>query len=143
MRASIGLMPTIAVIGTFDTKGAEHRFVADQTIQRGHQALLVDVGGHGEPQIVADIARDEVAEAAGLNLAALRAKNDRGSMVEAMSKAAPVMLAKLVAEGRIQGVISLGGTGGTATGTRGLPSCRAGRRLSVGAERYALTCLRY
>jgi uncharacterized protein (UPF0261 family) len=117
-------MPTIAVIGTFDTKGAEHRFVADQIIQRGHQALLIDVGGHGGAQIKADITCEEVAAAAGLNLADLRAQNDRGTMVGAMSEAAPVMLAKLVAEGRIQGVISLGGTGATAIGTaamRALP----------------------
>jgi uncharacterized protein (UPF0261 family) len=117
-------MPTIAVIGTFDTKGAEHRFVADQILLRGHQALLVDVGGHGEPQIVADISREEAAQAAGMDLAALRAQSDRGAMVDAMSKAAPIMLAKLAAEKRIQGVISLGGTGGTAIGTaamRALP----------------------
>jgi uncharacterized protein (UPF0261 family) len=110
-------MPTIAVIGTFDTKGTEHRFVADQIIQRGHRALLIDVGGHEEPQIKADVTREDVAQSAGLDLAALRVQNDRGAMVEALSKAAPVMLAKLVAEGRIQGVISLGGTGGTAIGT--------------------------
>ncbi len=117
-------MPTIAVIGTFDTKGAEHRFVADQIIQRGHQVLLMDVGGHGGAQIKADITCEDVAAAAGLDLTALRAQNDRGAMVGAMSEAAPVILAKLAAEGHIQGVISLGGTGGTAIDTaamRALP----------------------
>lgn len=117
-------MSTIAVIGTFDTKSAEHRFVAEQIIQRGHQALLIDVGGQGEPQIKADITREEVAAVAGIELHALRARNDRGAMVEAMAKAAAIMLAKLAKEGRIDGVISLGGTGGTAIGTaamRALP----------------------
>jgi uncharacterized protein (UPF0261 family) len=117
-------MPTIAVLGTFDTKGAEHRFVADQILQRGHDVLLIDVGGHGEPQIQADITREQVAELAEIDLQALRKQNDRGAMVEAISKAAPVTLAKLANEGRIQGVISLGGTGGTAIGTaamRALP----------------------
>jgi uncharacterized protein (UPF0261 family) len=117
-------MPTIAVIGTFDTKGAEHRFVADHILQRGHEVLLIDLGGHGEPQTKPDITCEEVAAVAGIDLTALRAQNDRGAMVEAMAKAAPIMLAKLAAEGRIQGVISLGGTGGTAIGTaamRALP----------------------
>lgn len=117
-------MQTVAVLGTFDTKGVEHRFLADQILQRGHQALLIDVGGQGEPQIEAHVTREEVASSAGLDLATLRAQNDRGVMVEAMAKAAPVMLMKLAAEGRIQGVISLGGTGGTAIGTaamRALP----------------------
>lgn len=117
-------MSTIAVLGTFDTKGAEHRFVADQILQRAHQVLLIDVGGHGEPQIKADITREEVAATAGIDLHALRAQNDRGAMVETMTKAAAIMLAKLAKEGRIDGVISLGGTGGTAIGTaamRALP----------------------
>jgi len=117
-------MSTIAVLGTFDTKGAEHRFVADQILHRGHHVLLIDVGGHGDPQIQADITREEVAATAGIDLAALRAQNDRGAMVDAISRAAPLTLAKLAAEGRIQGVISLGGTGGTAIGTaamRALP----------------------
>ncbi|MCI0541054.1 MAG: Tm-1-like ATP-binding domain-containing protein [Verrucomicrobiales bacterium] len=117
-------LSTIAVLGTFDTKGAEHLFVAEQIRQRGHRTLLVDVGGHGESQIKADVTREQVAEAAGIDLAALRVRNDRGAMVEAMAQAAPVMLAKLAEENRIQGVISLGGTGGTAIGTaamRALP----------------------
>jgi uncharacterized protein (UPF0261 family) len=117
-------MSTIAVLGTFDTKGAEHRFVADQILQRGHEVLLIDLGGHGEPQIVADITREQVAASADIDLAALRVQNDRGVMVEAMAKAAPAMLARLAAEGRIHGAISLGGTGGTAIGTaamRALP----------------------
>lgn len=117
-------MNAIAVLGTFDTKGVEHRFVADQILQRGHQVLLIDVGGHGEPQIKADITREEVAAAAGVDLNALRGQNERGAMVEAMTKAAAIMLAKLANEGRIHGVISLGGTGGTAIGTaamRALP----------------------
>lgn len=117
-------LSTIAVLGTFDTKGAEHLFVAEQIRQRGHRTLLVDVGGHGESQIKADVTREQVAEAAGIDLAALRVRNDRGAMVEAMAQAAPVMLAKLAEENRIQGVISLGGTGGTAIGAaamRALP----------------------
>lgn len=118
------LMSTIAVLGTFDTKGAEHRFVAEQVQRCGRRPLLIDVGGQGEPQIRADVSREEVAAAAGIDLTSLRARGDRGAMVEAMTQAAPVMLAKLAAEGRIHGVISLGGTGGTAIGTaamRALP----------------------
>src|SRR3989442_15450523 len=55
---------------------------------------------------------------------ALWQKRDRGEAVAAMAKGAAVMLARLAAAGRIQGVISLGGGGGTAIGTapmRALP----------------------
>jgi uncharacterized protein (UPF0261 family) len=86
--------------------------------------LLIDVGSGGPPTVAPDVTREEVAAAAGLDLAPLIAKQDRGECVVAMSQAAPVMLAKLAAEGWIDGVISLGGGGGTAIGTaamRALP----------------------
>lgn len=117
-------MKTIAVLGTLDSKGEEHAFVADLIRKRGHAALLIDVGSGGPPTLTPDITREEVAAAAGLDLAPLIAKKDRGECVVAMSQAAPVILAKLAAEKKIDGVISLGGGGGTAIGTaamRALP----------------------
>lgn len=117
-------MKTIAVLGTLDSKGEEHAFVADLIRQRGHAVLLIDVGSGGPPTIKPDITREEVAAAAGLDLAPLIAKQDRGECVVAMSRAAPVMLAELAAQKKIDGVISLGGGGGTAIGTaamRALP----------------------
>lgn len=117
-------MATIAVVGTFDTKGAEHAFVADQIRERGHKALLVDAGGFGKVEIKADVTREAVAKKAGLDLEELRSKADRGAMVEAMAKAAAKVLSELAEANRIHGVISLGGSGGTAIGTavmRALP----------------------
>ncbi|MGH9159845.1 MAG: Tm-1-like ATP-binding domain-containing protein, partial [Vicinamibacteraceae bacterium] len=40
-------MSTIAVVGTLDTKGVEHAFVADCIRELGHDVLMVDVGGQG------------------------------------------------------------------------------------------------
>lgn len=119
-------MKTIAVLGTLDTKGIEHAFVAECIRARGHAAILIDVGGQAEPQVHADISREEVAKAGGIDLPALRAKADRGAMVEAMAAAAPALLTRLADEGRIHGVISLGGTGGTAIGTAAM------RELPIG-----------
>ncbi|MFM8705927.1 MAG: Tm-1-like ATP-binding domain-containing protein [Planctomycetia bacterium] len=107
-------MATIAVLGTLDTKGREHAFVAERIRARGHATLLIDVGTGGEPAVTPDIPRMEVAAAAGIDLAALLARRVRGECVTAMTQAAPRLLERLVAEGRIQGVISLGGGGGTA-----------------------------
>ena len=115
---------TIAVLGTLDSKGEEHNFVAKLIREKGHTPLLIDVGTGTEPTIRPDISRHEVAEAGGIDLEALMARKDRGECVVAMSEAAPNLMAKLAAEGRIDGVISLGGGGGTALGTgamRGLP----------------------
>jgi uncharacterized protein (UPF0261 family) len=117
-------MATIAVLGTLDTKGEEHAFVAERIRARGHRTLLIDVGSGAPAAVAPDISREEVAAAIGLDLAALVARRDRGECVTAMSQGAPVLLARLVQQGAIQGVISLGGGGGTAIGTaamRALP----------------------
>lgn len=113
-------MPAIALLGTMDTKGVEHGFVAEQIRARGHDSLVIDVGTDGPPQIPPDIKREDVARLAGIDLAALTARHDRGEAVAAMSKAAPIILSKLCAEGKIDGVISLGGGGGTAIATAGM-----------------------
>jgi uncharacterized protein (UPF0261 family) len=115
---------TIAVLGTFDTKGAEHAFVADRVRAAGCGALLMDAGGFGEPSCAVDVPANKVAEAGGASLADLLAKRDRGTLVAAMAAGAAKLVAKLAASGKIDGIISLGGTGGTAIGTaamRGLP----------------------
>src|SRR5438094_6633774 len=110
-------MATIAILGTLDTKGAEHGFVAEQIRARGHQTLVIDVGTLGEPGLRPDITRAEVAQAAGVDIATLAEKRDRGEAVAAMAKGASVVILRLAAAGRIQGIISLGGGGGTAIGT--------------------------
>jgi uncharacterized protein (UPF0261 family) len=115
-------MATIAVIGTLDTKGREHQFVADCISQSGHQAYLIDVGTGAEPQVIPYMTREAVAQVGGINLDSLR--NDRGQAVAAMSQAAPKVLLKLIEQRKIHGVISLGGGGGTAIATaamRALP----------------------
>ena len=117
-------MATIAVLGTLDSKGEEHAFVAALIVKHGHKPLLIDVGTGGPATVHPDITREQVAASAGIDLAALMAKKDRGECVVAMTKAAPACVAKLAAEGNIDGIISLGGGGGTAIGTaamRALP----------------------
>jgi len=105
---------TIAVLGTLDTKGIEHAYVAGLIKSQGYDVLLVDVGTGLDPQVPPDITRWEVAFEAGIDLPAVLAKRDRGEAVAAMVQAAPLMLERLQREGRIHGVISLGGGGGTA-----------------------------
>jgi uncharacterized protein (UPF0261 family) len=113
-------MATIALLGTLDTKGDEHGFVAEQIRTRGHGTLIIDVGTDQPPRLKPDISREEVARIAGLDLPALIARHDRGECVAAMAGAAAAVLVKLHAEGKIDGVISLGGGGGTAIATAGM-----------------------
>ena len=74
-------MATIAVLGTMDTKGEEHAFVAEQIKLRGHQVLVIDVGTLEPPKLRPDVSREEAARAAGVDFAALVARRDRGEAV--------------------------------------------------------------
>lgn len=108
----------IAVLGTLDSKGHEHAFVAEEIKRHGHTPVLIDAGCLKPPQVKPDISREAICPAlAGL-------PEDRGQRVAAMAKAVPDFVAQLAAAGKIHGIISLGGGGGTAIGTaamRGLP----------------------
>jgi uncharacterized protein (UPF0261 family) len=109
-------MATIALLGTLDTKGEEFAFIADEIQRRGHKPLVIDVGTLAAPRMKPDWTRHQVAAEAGIELDPVLARRDRGEAVAAMSRAAPVLLQKLAREGKIDGVISLGGGGGTAIG---------------------------
>ncbi len=128
-------MPTIAVIGTLDSKGPEHAFIAAQIRSHGIDTLLVDVGTGSEPQAKPDITREQVAAAAEIDLEAIRGRQDRGECVAAMSQSLPRLLAKLANDGKIHGVISLGGGGGTAISTSGM------RALPVGFPKVMVSTL--
>lgn len=128
-------MATIAVLGTFDTKGEEHEYVASLIRQRGHSPLLIDVGTLEAPRMKADVGREIIATAAGADMTSITARRDRGEAVAAMTRGAPVVLARLQAEGRIDGVISLGGGGGTAICTAAM------RALPVGFPKLMVSTL--
>ena len=126
---------TIAILGTMDTKGEEHAFVAEQIRKRGHRVLIIDTGTLEAPKLKPDVTREEVAAAAGFDLAALVARRDRGEAVQAMSQGAPVVLARLAQAKQIDGVISLGGGGGTAISTAAM------RALPIGFPKVMVTTL--
>jgi len=114
----------IAVLGTLDSKGHEHDYVAKKIRSLGHTPILIDVGSYGEPQVKPDYTRFDIAAEAGKDLTPLYEKQDRGECVLAISEAVPVFISKLHEAGKIDGIISLGGGGGTSIATaamRALP----------------------
>jgi uncharacterized protein (UPF0261 family) len=118
-------MPRIVLLlGTLDTKGPEYGFVRDAIHARGHRTLLVDLGVLGDPPIAPDVAADDVARAGGSDLATLRSRGDRGLAVDTMQRGACALLPAWHAQGRFDGVLGLGGGGGTtmvAAAMRTLP----------------------
>ena len=128
-------MKTIALLGAFDTKGSEYGFVKECIESRGHRTLLIDTGVLDSPLLQADVSRGQVAAAAGADLAELVAKKDRGEAVAVMSKGAAVVLTQLYAQHKFDGVIALGGTGGTSV------ACTAMRALPLGVPKVMVsTC---
>ncbi len=128
-------MPTVVLIGTLDTKGQEYAFLADRVREHGCDVLLVDVGVLGEPSIAADVGRAEVAPAAGADVTALAAEGDRGAAVEAMARGAAAVVKRLHAEGRLDGVAALGGSGGSSIATHAM------RELPVGMPKLMVSTL--
>ena len=117
-------MASIAILGTLDSKSEEHSFLSERIHEHGHKTVFIDVGTGDNPKVEPDYSRYDVAASIGLDLDALMQRHDRGECVVAMSEAAPAFLAKLVGDGKVDGVISLGGGGGSAIGTaamRALP----------------------
>jgi uncharacterized protein (UPF0261 family) len=128
-------MPTVVLLGTLDTKGREYMFLCDRVREHGVEVLLVDAGILGEPHATPDIGRDEVAAAAGVDVASLVAANDRGAAIDAMARGAAKLVLRLHAEGRLDGILGLGGSGNSTI------IAQAMRALPVGVPKLLVSTL--
>lgn len=106
-------MATVVLLGTLDTKGSEYAFLRDRVRAAGCDVVLVDAGVMSD-RSPANIGPDEVAAAAGADRAALAAARDRGPAVEAMTRGATQVVRRLHAEGRLDGILGIGGSGGSS-----------------------------
>lgn len=117
---------TVAIVGTFDTKGEEFIYLKHRIESMGLATLTIDCGVLDAPPFTPDVSRSEVAASAGRRLDELLAARDRGSSVAAMAAGSAVIVRRLFEEGRIHGLISLGGSAGTTIGTSAMRSLPAG-----------------
>ncbi|NMO90250.1 Tm-1-like ATP-binding domain-containing protein [Actinomycetospora sp. TBRC 11914] len=111
------------VVGTFDTKGDELRYVAGLIRDAGHEVTTVDVGTSDAGERRADVAAADVAGPEAFT-------GDRGTSVAAMAAA---LERWLPARDDLDGVIALGGSGGTALVTPAL------QRLPVGIPKVVVS----
>ena len=107
-------MGTIALVCSLDTKGEEARLIKDVIEARGHRPLVIDTGVVGDPQFAPDIHASDVAQAGGTSLEELRRTADRGAAIGVMAQGVAQVAAKLHREGRLDGIVGLGGSAGTA-----------------------------
>jgi uncharacterized protein (UPF0261 family) len=125
----------VFIVATLDTKGTEAALVRDLLVAEGVQTRLVDTGCLGQPQVPADITREQVFEAAGTTLAAMIAQGDRGEAVSRAAQGAARLVERFHAEGKVAGVVGLGGGAGTTIGTAAM------RALPVGVPKLMLSTM--
>jgi uncharacterized protein (UPF0261 family) len=128
-------MPTIAVLGTFDSKGPEHAFLAEAIRALGCSPLLINVGCLGTPALNPDIPAETIAARGDPNWRTILARQDRGECVALMSRGAALLVPELAAAGKIHGIVSLGGGGGTAIATAAM------RPLPIGFPKLMVSTL--
>ncbi|MFI0410005.1 Tm-1-like ATP-binding domain-containing protein [Actinomadura sp. 3N508] len=124
-------MATVVLVGTLDTKGPEYAWLRDRVRELGCDAVLVDVGV-GPSEVDADVTAEEVAQAGGTSLAALRDAGDRGAAVTAMGEGAAAVLARL---DPIDAVLAVGGSGGSSI------AARAVRDLPIGLPKLIVSTM--
>ena len=108
---------TTVLIGTLDTKGREYAYVRDRIAEAGFDVLVVDVGVLGQPHFTPDITSAEVCEAAGFALSQLQfdreGSDTRAVAMATMRNGAATVVRRLVETGRCDGLLGMGGSGGS------------------------------
>ncbi len=125
----------VYLFATLDTKGREAAFLRDALSAEGVAAVLVDTGCIGEPQVRADVSREQVFEAAGTTLESLRKRGDRGEAVNAAARGAEAIARAAFARGELSGALGLGGSAGTTIGTAAM------RALPLGVPKLMVSTL--
>lgn len=125
---------TVAIIASLDTKAEEAGYLRERIAAAGVEAMLVDFGT-GAPGLAPQVDAATIATLGGASLDALRQGRDRAAVVDAMMAGVAVWAADAYARGAIAGVISIGGSGGTAVGTAAM------RALPFGAPKVMVSTI--
>ena len=107
-------MAAVAIVGTLDTKGADLAFLAGRLRAAGADVIVVDAGTGDPAGLIPDVDGEAVAAAAGTSRTVLRSAADRGRAVTEMGRGAALVISDLAAQGRVSGVLSAGGSGGSS-----------------------------
>ncbi|WP_316669303.1 Tm-1-like ATP-binding domain-containing protein [uncultured Propionibacterium sp.] len=106
-------MAVVLLVGTLDTKAEEYAWLRARLREHGVGTCMMDVGSFSRSPL-ADVTSEEVIVAAGEDPEGLRAAHDRGRSMTAMSRGAAALARGMAEEGRIQGLLGVGGSGGSS-----------------------------
>jgi len=126
---------SIVIAGALDTKGSEFAFVKSLIEQAGVNTVVVDFGVMGEPTFVPEISRAEVAQAGGGDLAQLASGQHKDEAMRVMADGLTVVVRRLYDQGRLDGIVSMGGSGGTSIATAAM------RALPVGVPKLMVSTI--
>ena len=107
----------IVILGTLDTKEREVGYVRDLIEKRGHLPVIVDCGVMQDPSFEPAISRHAVAEAADTTIEEILQTGDKNHAISTMTRGAVETAKTLLAQGKLDGIISMGGVQGTVIGT--------------------------
>ncbi|WP_455542070.1 Tm-1-like ATP-binding domain-containing protein [Intestinibacter sp.] len=127
-------MNTVAIAGTFDTKGEEFLYVKSLVESIGLNTYMIHTGVF-EPPFKVDITNEEIAREAGYSISEIAERKDRALATEVLSKGMEVLIPKLYKDGKFDGIISFGGSGGTSLVT---PAMRA---LPIGVPKVMVSTM--
>jgi len=126
---------TIVLAGTLDTKGQEFAFIKELIEKRGLVTLVVDFGVMGAPGIQPDVGREQVARAGGGDLAELRSGEHKDQAMQVMAAGLAVVVRELYDQGKLDGILGMGGSGNTSIATTAM------RALPVGVPKLMVSTL--
>ncbi|NWO00736.1 Tm-1-like ATP-binding domain-containing protein [Tetragenococcus halophilus] len=115
----IKLTKTIAVIGTLDTKPREFQFVKDVIESLGFDTFVIHSGVF-EPGFVPDVSNQEIVNKVDEDIKVIAAQENRAKGTATLAEGMSKLLPELFKKGKFNGVISLGGSGGTSVATAGM-----------------------
>jgi uncharacterized protein (UPF0261 family) len=120
------MTPTVVLAGALDTKGREFAFVKSMIEELGVATLTIDFGVMGPPVYAPDIERSQVAAAANTDMDYLADGDHKDEAMQAMAKGLTEIVRTLYEEGRLQGILGMGGTGGASIATAAMRSLPVG-----------------
>ena len=123
----------IVVLVMAEEKWQEADFLRQEIESQGCEAVILDMGLLGKAQGPCDITRDEVISLSGRDTKEVALITDRGKRMPVMVDGAIQKVKQLYSEGKIGGIISLGGTTGTQMGTSIMKS------LPFGVPKFAVS----
>jgi uncharacterized protein (UPF0261 family) len=127
--------PIVVLAGALDTKGREFAFVKNIIESLGVTTLTIDFGVIGDPVYPPDISRQEVAAAVGADLNYLSSGDHKDEAMQAMGKGLTVVVENLYRDGRLQGILGMGGTGNASIATTAM------RALPVGVPKVMVSTI--